>query len=302
MVYLAVQAVEYESQTSTSLRAKVLSATSPVQLDEVMQQLDTVWGPRSTNRARAQMVPYIFNLRDQTDGAAPQSSLLSIDARGATGSGPGTANIPRFQEMLTSPDYAVYDDRGNYQGQGIPFSITRDKVSITGDALALSCGERLWRVAALISSGSQSLFQSTHVSLELRKGTAFYSQKCDANGDSSHYQVAGIIPGNNPFAGTTDGSVSGNTTRYMATSVEADRFGSENELISTIPNEANGVDYSDTFADWGLFGDYMLVFRSEGPLALGFDLSQVTQVQLAFYTLRVDNSLNPPPASTPLVP
>ena len=300
MTYLAVQAVEYEFQQSSGARPLVLSARSPIELSQVLQTLDTIWGPRSAGRQKWQMVPYIFNLRDTSGGTAPEAALLSIDPRTVGASGPD-ANKARFRAMLTSPDYALYDNYGNYEGQGIPFSLTRENISITGDSLGVSCGERLWRVAAQISAGNQPAPIANSVSIEVRKAATFYSQLCNANGDSSHYQVAGILPGYNPFAGTSDGVVTGNTTRFLPATIEANRNGSQQDLLSTIPNEVNGIDYSDAFADWGLLGDYVLVFRWDGPLKIGFDLSQVDQVTLAFYAFRQIN-LTPPPSSTPLVP
>jgi hypothetical protein len=299
--YLAVQAVEYESQNPPTLAAKhlrsrVLAARSPGELDMILSDLSETWNTRAgSDRVRWTMQPYVFRVRDTSDGTAPQTSLYAIDAQGATSPTHGDSNLARFRELLTSRQNAVYDSEGHYEGQGIKFSITPANTDINSLTLYDKCAERLWRVRAAINPGTQANYQGLNVALELRKDNTFYSQKCDPNEDASHYQVAGIISNANPFAGDI-GPAGSSALRYSSATLSASV---DPNNLGNLGSVDQGVG-SEVFADWGLYGDYVLLFKYKGPLQNGFDLSQVYQIYLAFDTYTLPNGH--PPATVPPLP
>jgi hypothetical protein len=270
LTYLALRAVEYEYQQSLAITDDVLRATHPDQLLDAIHVMQQEQLTRTINSRRPEDSIIVLSLRDE---------IMRVEDRG--GVPEGERDWPpqtRFQHRLWSPEYAVYDDGGEYLGQGIPFTLDER------GALELRCAERLWRVTATIQG---DLLDETapHAPVFLIQENSFASQWCDGRGDDTPYQVGSMPPTSRLFPpGDRGGSEAAGI--HHVTAMMQPWF---NVRRSDFYREGYEEGASEELAGRGLYGDYILLFPWHGLLDHEFPLEQVEDVLIRFDYLSVDD-------------
>ena len=290
VTYLAVRAVEYEYQQSLAVRASVLSAELPADLDDALRELRTYTGPRTVRGSKPTNKKAVLSLRDAILRVSDQTGLPADDHR-------LTPN-ERLQLALASPKYAVFAADGSYLGQQVPFTVS--PLGFGGDGVSLevyaqdSCAEKLWSVNASIL-GEDLLRGSgaTFTNLTVLKANTFFSQWCDPAGRDTVMQVASVRPERNlfrdPIAGSPDfidAQLAGADSRFSKALIQP----SLNVPREEFEDDAFENGDSSQLAARGLYGDYALFFpaqvlsrrTSSGELTSGLDLARVDDILVRF--------------------
>jgi hypothetical protein len=276
LTYLAMRAIEYEFQQSSSLRPTILSAQHPDQLEDALLVLKQDQASRSINRRRPEELSVVLSLRDDV--------LRIADRSGAPAGERDWTPAERFRGRLSHPHFGVYDAAGRLMGQGIRFSLdpTAGKGQ-AGVALTQRCAERLWRVTATVQGDGLSTREPGAAVLLLKRNT-FASQWCAGLTDGSVGQEASIWPSHNLFKPDETSASVGDAKAYTTAAIYP--------WFNIRRSEFYRVDYqqgaSEELAGRGLYGDYILLFPRE-LLSGGFDLDRVEDVLLRFDYLSVDN-------------
>lgn len=257
--YLAVRAIEYEYQQSLGLRQDVLSAKIPDDLDAVLEVLWGASGTRAINGNRPTQLSTVLSLRRDILQVGDESNWPDAER-------PQTAQ-ERFQIMLTSERYAVYDNNGRYSGQRIPFSLTPlQALGFENDAVSLysvnDCAERLWSVnASLVGENLYRGSDTSFVRLDLLKRNTFYSQWCGQAPDGKRFQYASVRPARNLFREPGVGQEFGPSTvsgqsidRFSRARIQA--FFGVNRATLEDTRYASGE--TSELAARGIYGDYAI--------------------------------------------
>ncbi|MBK6687424.1 MAG: hypothetical protein IPG45_23335 [Deltaproteobacteria bacterium] len=264
LTYLAVRAVEYEYQQTLDLRAQVLSAEVPEDLQAVLQELNATAGTRSVG-GRPTELQEVFSLRRDLfqlpDGARAHPS-----------------HRDPFRTRLMEPRYAVYDEDQNYLGQSIPFNVRPELLG------ANDCAERLWSISVnLVGSANAIVGLAPTVRVEVQKKNTFYSRWCSDTNRTEALQLASVRPTKNLLGGAElglDRSIDDFTAARVtawANVPAADFFDSR---------YANGS--TSELAARGLFGDYTLFIPKESISAFaqgsrdGVVLTELDDVLIRF--------------------
>lgn len=263
--YLAVRAVEYEFQASLPARGDVLVAKSPDDLEAVLSSLWSSSATRSISGSRPSDLHVVLSLRDDVmrlqDFAGLPAGLRSLTPE------------QRFHELLSSRDYATYDDTGRYLGQRVPFTLAPlGAIGADPGAVAIygtsDCAERLWAVnASMVGTDVFEGSDTSFVRIELQKQNTFYSQWCGTAPDDQPFQMASVRPTRNLFREPGTGESVGadefgtelGLTQYSRARIEAFFDVSRAELEN--PMYANGE--TSELAARGLFGEYALFIPAE---------------------------------------
>jgi hypothetical protein len=246
MTFLAMRAIEFELQQSLGMRSAILSASHPDELDGIVDQLNAERGARSLNGRRPSAGSEVLSLRSDILG-------LRDNAQAGVGERRDSATT-RLQQILTSAEYAVWDDRGEYLGQGIPFRLSES------GALRHRCAERLWRVSATIQGDITDIAEpGTHIFL--RKNNVFQSQWCDGMSDGSAYQQASTSHTTNLLR--SDEAPGSEDRAEYTTAVMFPWF---NVRRSDFYRDAYTEGSSEELAGRGLYGEYVLLFPDAGML------------------------------------
>jgi hypothetical protein len=270
ILYLAVRAVEYESQQSLVLEGTVLSASRPSQLQAALDELWATAATRGVGGARPAELKVVLSLREHLLQLADRSGWPEFEQR--------LTDVERFRLLIQSPRFADYDAAGTYLGQRIPFDLAPLGTLALGDAQSIpvlaahDCAERIWSVNASIL-GSADLFRGssppTFTRVDLLKENTFYSQWC-APGDEP-FQIASVRPSRNlfrdPVVGGDYGSGLGPASEaalYTRARIEA-YFN-----VDRVTFESDGYANGETaeLAARGLYGRYALFIPAE-VLAVG---------------------------------
>lgn len=255
--YLAVRAVEYEYQQSLGLRQDVLDAEIPDDLETVLQELWRQSGTRSIRGNRPTELSTVLSLRQDILQIGDESGWPEAER-------PQTPE-QRFQIMLTSDRYAVYNDNGRYIGQRIPFSLTPlQALGFENDAVSIysvnDCAERLWSVnASLVGEELYRGSDTSFVRIDLLKRNTFYSQWCGQAPDGEQFQYASVRPARNLFREPGVGQEFGSslvqsTDRFSRARIQA--FFGVNRAALEDTRYANGE--TSELAARGIYGDYAL--------------------------------------------
>ena len=244
--YLAMRAVEYEFQQSLGLRSQILTAAHPDDLVEALDILDAERATRSINSRRPAPGTEVLSLR--TDILALGDLQPPVSGERAS-----TAAL-RLQDVLTSPEYAYYDEDGEYVGQAIPFAVSES------GALRHRCGERLWRVTATIQ-GDLTDVDEPRAQVYLLKRNVFNSQWCEGLDDGTPYQQASTAGGSNLF--TADATTVG---RQGSEYTPALIYPWYNVRRSDFYRDDYTQGSSEELAGRGLYGEYVLLFPHYGFL------------------------------------
>jgi hypothetical protein len=273
LTFLALRAVEYEFQQSLALRKDILGATDPDQLLDAVNLLQQEQITRTINSRRPQDSKLVLSLRDQLLHTADKVELE-----------PGERDWSAqrvFQERLWSSEYAVFDDTGQYLGQGIPFPV--EPIG----PLEYRCGERLWRMTATLQGDFTDLDEPA-ASIFVIRPNSFGSQWCDGHGDDSPLQVGSLQPTSRLFKDDQRGGFEAYTPGHI-TSMLQPWF---NVPRSELYKEQYAEGSSEEFAGRGLYGTYTLLFPWRGLLEHGFALERLEDVLIRFDYLSVDNLTN----------
>jgi len=270
LTYLAMRAVEYEFQQSLGLDDDVLRATHPNQLLDVLRRMQQEQVTRTMNSRRPEDSIEVLSLRDE---------ILQIEDHTALGGGERNwSPQARFQHRLWSRDYAMYDKKGRYLGQGIPFTLKEQ------GPLRQRCAERVWQVTATIQ-GDVLDETAPHAPVFLMKRNSFGSQWCDGLGDGTDHQVGSMPPTSRLFhperRGGNEAAGISETTAMLQPWFNVPR--------SELYRDSYQEGASDELAGRGLYGDYILLFPWDGLLDHGFPLEQVEDVLIRFDYLSVDD-------------
>jgi hypothetical protein len=268
LTFLAMRAVEFEMQQSLPHRQKIVVATHPDQLDDVLRSLKQEQATRSINRKRPEESSIVLSVRDDVLEIADRSDA-PMGERNWT-------PAMRFQGRLWDDIYSVRDQNGQWLGQGVPFAVAEKAV------LKTRCGERLWRVTATVQGDGLSPLEPGTPLMLLKRNT-FSSQFCAGRGDGAAFQVASIRPSNQLFKGKVEGN--GDEVNEFSTAMIYPWF-------NVRRHDFYATDYrkgaSEELAGRGLYGDYILLFPKE-VLDKGFPLENVEDVLLRIDYLSVDN-------------
>ncbi len=276
LTYLAVLAVEYEFQASLDLHDDVLAAVHPDQLEDVVRILDQERLSRTINTRRPEERTAVLSLRQDVLGLA--------DLRAARPGDRTWSSVRRFQERLWEPDYAVYDEHGQYVGQGIPFTLGEQ------GALQDRCAERLWRVTATVQ-GDVGNTSAPTVEIKLIRRNGFSSQWCEGHGDDSAYQSATLLPPGQLFHPDDHGGSEAAAPGFVTAAIQPYLNIPRSQFYSQAFVEGS----SEAFAGYGLYGEYVLLFPWHGLLEPdeqtfeSFPLERIEDVLIRFDYLSVDD-------------
>jgi hypothetical protein len=270
LTFLSLRAVEYEFQQSLPYAEEVVAANHPDELYDIVLLLRQEQLSRTINSRRPEGSILVLSLRDEILRLAQQVAAE-----------PGERDwspTVRFQQRLWSPEYEVYDDSGQYLGQGIPFSL--DQVG----ALKNRCAERLWRMTATIQ-GDLLDTDEPAAPLFVIRNNSFSSTWCEGRGEEGSVQEASLQPASQLFHPEDRGGAEAAGLQYLTAMLQP-YF---NVRRSDFYREDYAEGSSDELAGRGLYGDYILLFPWNGLLENGFPLEQVEDVLLRFDYLSVDN-------------
>jgi hypothetical protein len=262
VVYLAVRAVEYEFQVTSALRDDVLAATTPAELEDVVDQLKAETGTVTIAGQSPEGLHVVFSLKDNLLQLASMEEWPEGEHR--------LTDTERFRLMLSSPRYASYDAGGVYRGQLIPFSLAPLGTLDLGDPGTIGlltgsdCAERTWSVNLVIQGPDIVDDGSTFTRVDLMHRNTFYSQWCLEPGeDQGPMQSASVRPSVNLFKDPVWGSDYGETdttqSDYTRTRIEA--------YFNKTREEFEAEDYQqgakEELATRALYGEYALFFPAE---------------------------------------
>lgn len=182
--YLAVRAVESEFQRPESQnRDAVIGAANPDELEDVLRNLATTLNNGTIGGSQPTGLLAVVSLREH---------VLQLADFSANPDGEQTLTAEeRFRLLLTSPRLAVVDERGDYLGQQLPFTLAPLGAlglgNVTGIPIVAQsdCAERLWAVNAAVVGG-EDLFDgesSSFTRIDLLQRNTFGSQDCGAGDD-----------------------------------------------------------------------------------------------------------------------
>jgi hypothetical protein len=264
VTYLAVRAVEYETQQTLALEGTVLASSNPKQFQAALDELWATAATRGVNGKRPTNLKVVLSLRDQLLQLSDKSKLPASEQT--------LSPTERFQLMLRDSRYAVYDAAGTYKGQRIPFELAPLGALGLGQANGIpvlsgsDCAERLWSVNASIV-GPAAMYQGAAPSftrIELHKLNTFYSQWCSAT--DTPFQSASVRPSRNlfkePELTSTIGSATGATgeaNEYTTARIQA--YFNVDQKAFEADDYANGQ--TAELAARGLYGKYALFIPAE---------------------------------------
>ncbi len=264
--YLAIRAVEYEFQQSLMSRADALTAKTPTELEDALQEIWRTTGTRSILGSRPTELNTVLSLRDDILRLGDESTRPEAER-------PMTS-AERFRTLIASGRYAVYGEDGDYEGQRIPFTLAPlGALGFDPGTVQLyaenDCAERLWSVNASVV-GEDELFRGSNMSfvrMDLLKRNSFFSQWCgDPSSDAENFQQASVRPHRNLFRapgfGESVGSELGTEQGIQAYSrARIQAFFGVDQAALEDPQYANGE--TGELAARGLYGEYALFIPAE---------------------------------------
>jgi hypothetical protein len=287
-VFLAVLGAEWEFQISSIEGDKALAARSPEELAQVVERLRAWTGTGTVAGSNPTDLVNVVSVRDH---------VLQVASNKNTEAGfYDLTESERFRLMLVSPNFAVYDNQGVYQGQEVSFNLlpsSRTGLEDTSGIEILSgedCAERIWSVNASILGNNLHTTDTNLSRITLRKSNSFFSQWCGGFGpDGSDYQNASSTRANlfvDPLS-FGDGDLpqvaaAGDSSRTFTSARLQPRF---NVPQDELESEGYFEGDSQELAGRGLYGEYSLFIPAQS-MALnggeGLVLSQVEDILLRF--------------------
>lgn len=268
-LYLGVQAVEYEYQTSLVKKNDVLTAKTPDELQAVLEDLWVESGTGSIGGNKPTDLKVILSLRDD---------VLRLQDLTQTAVGHSVSPTARLRMILNDPQNVVRDDEGEVIGRRVPFSLEPlEALGISPEGIpvfaASDCAERVWSVnASILGANGASPFEGNDMTfsrLSLEKSNVFHSQWCQ-DGNEEPFQVASVRPSRNLFRSPGLEAQVGEMTvipdpRETTTSARIEAYFNVTRDEFDADSYTNGA--TQELAGRGLYGEYAL-FIPEGLISM----------------------------------
>lgn len=264
LTYLAVRAAEHDLQRSTGLRDDTLAAQSAFDLETIIDALDP---------------PFVS---PRVCGKIPQSGQLVARATALAGLAPGGLGA-----YLATDAAIIRDRRGVEIGRGIRFRLAPDSAAVVQSGLATRAAERLWAVSGSVQV--DGTVAAASIPFAFFKHRSFYSRWCgEPDGDGDEFQHGTNWPAENLF--DLDGEDIRNFTEaqvMQACTVDNLKNLTDAELRAVqdptaLPND---------FAGQGVFGEYVLLFRTQQLETL--DVAHIEDVVIRLDHVSVENGSTP---------
>lgn len=274
LTFMALRAIEYEFQQSLDLRQDILGAKTPEELQNAIVLLRQEQFTRTLNSRRPEESQLVMSLRDQ---------ILRIDDQESDVAGERDWSATEsFRDRVMSGTNAVFDDLGNYLGQGIRFDLLPD------GALEHRCGERLWSMTATLQ-GDLLDVDAPNTSVFVIRNNSFSSQWCEGHEEEgAAYQTASMLP----VGGLFQPDNQGGSESFGLSKITAMLQPWFNVPRSEFYKESYSEGASEEFAGRGLYGEYTILFPWKGLLEDGFPLERVEDILIRFDYISVDNLTN----------
>jgi hypothetical protein len=255
--YLAVRAIEHDFQSSTGLAPTVLDATNPYQLETVLGQLRGTY-------ANARVW-----------GHAPQPGRAIVRLTELAGIAPGALG-----DFLQTDPAIIRDKRGVEIGRGVRFSFSPDTTLSATTGLTNRRSERLWGMTGSVQVDGE--LPDTTIAFSLFKRATFFSRWAEEAPNAQTYQVGIHRPSQNLFAQDENGlgdfaealQMQPSTIHNIKNISEAELFQSEYPAVTV-----------NDFAGQGLYGDYVVMFETSGPDAIGLDHVEDVLLRLDYVSI-----------------
>lgn len=264
LTYLAVVALEYESQQSFSLRGTVLGARVPSQLLAVVTAVEARHAPLEGSAAVGEFAP-VLSVRDE---------ILRLGTAAAPPGFPPLTPKEALRAYLRS-DASKITYNGQYLGRGLRFALRPPAWA------QFSCAERIWRVTASLQVDTAPI---NNAQLVLWQENAFASQRCGTI--PAELRATRIRPFTNVLTG--ENATFGSHSQYTSLLLSGLGNVSRNDLERLPEGQHSGL------AGRGLFGNYVLLFPA-GQFDNETFLSNVADVLLRFDLVQVANAGSPQP-------
>ena len=264
LTYLAVVALEYESQQSFSLRGTVLGARVPSQLLTVVTAVEARHAPLEGSATVGEFAP-VLSVRDE---------ILRLGTAEAPPGFPPLTPKEALRAYLRSDAAKIYYN-GQYLGRGLRFALRPPAWA------QLSCAERIWRVTASLQVDTAPI---NNPQLTLWQENAFASQRCGTL--PAELRAARIRPHTNVLTG--EHATFGAASQFTSLQLPGLSNASRSDLEHLAEGQHSGL------AGRGLFGNYVLLFPS-GQFDNEAFLSTVADVLLRFDLVQVSNAGSPQP-------
>jgi hypothetical protein len=274
----------------------VRNALTPGLLSEYLRFIEAEIATRRVNGARPEARNAVLSLRDEV----LQVVDFQEDEFHCTGSescyqcgGLDVTSAGRFSERILDASNALFDERGQYLGQAVRFSLKPE------GELKYRCAERLWGIGASIEGDLLSADGKPRLPLFVLKLNTFHSQACGANDYASDHPAMKSStwqPLDNPFRLVHGGAVLPADSTYSWAHVDAWLNVKRGDLYSD--QYAQGG--SEELAGRGLYGDYMLLVPWWGFLDEHRDLVRgIDDIYLRFEYLSVADGSGSVGSTTP---
>lgn len=254
LTYLALRALEYESQQSIGLRTETLTAQSPDQLRTIVTAISAHSAPmQGTLGYTIDSRPIVLSLRDE---------ILDVAAYSAQPLPGETSATPeeKFRALLRSKSSVIQDANHNVIGHGIRFSLKPDSWT------ELNCAERIVRLQPSVQLDNPP---SQH-QVVLYQDNAFGSQSCAGGaGDVTVTRAEG-----------SSNLLAGDSTTFSAPSAFTPITLDGPPNLDPESLRALGQSNNAGLAGRGLYGNYLLLFP--GQTWTDAELSSVKDVLLRF--------------------
>ena len=274
LTYLALRAIEYEAQASLPVRDLILRAKNPVALDEAIQEMEREQLTRSIGGSRPEEKNIVLSLTDE---------LLRIGDRSSAPAGELQLTPTQgLQYQLFDDANAVFDEDGNYLGQGIRFTFEPQ------GPLQYRCAERLWSITATLQGDLLGVI-APRLPVFVLKRNSFRSQWCGDRGpDGEEFQTVSLRPSSDLMRPGTQIGDTKETQAYSWAYVDAWINVKRSDFYKDVYSEGS----SEELAGRGLYGDYMLLIPWDGFLDSGVNLKLIEDILLRFDYLSVSDGDN----------
>lgn len=263
--YLAVRAVEYEYQTTLSVRQEVFDAETPTDLRQNV--LNVLWQDANARRINGNSpsnLTAVVSLRDDilrlNDESIYPEEMLQLSP------------AERLHIFLSDPRFAVYNEAGTFAGVQLPFTLAPlgalgfDTQGVPIYAKT-DCAERLWSInASILGDDLLRDSNSTNVRIDILKQNTFFSQWCGDRGANTEFQHASYRPNTNLFREPGIGANVGASTG-VERGVESYSRARVQAYLNVPRNDFDSADYDDgqsnELAARGLYGNYAIFIPAD---------------------------------------
>jgi len=264
LTFLALRAVEYETQVTLPFRTDIVSAHHAETLKRVLDRLDEVRLTRTVNGQRPDHNVKVMSLRDE---------ILKLRWDPNTGKEiPLDAANAKLRELVTAPEAAFFSSTGAYLGQALRFALPRD---VLPEAL---CAQRIWSVQASLQ-GNLSLVAPD---VRLLKRNVFGSDWCIPSMHPADSEQVGRVRANDSLFGSARGEPTFASAAFTA-KVNATR--------GDLQSDAGAQLASEELAGRGIYGEYVFLLPKQLLASPDFDIQGLEDILVRFDFVRVSQGI-----------